>query len=44
MLSNLISWSAAAFGGAPFRLSKSTALDASGWWLDGIYCQYDTGY
>ena len=30
MLSNLINWSAAAFGGAPFRLSKCTALGSAG--------------
>ena len=30
MLSNIISWSTAAFGGAPFRLVKSTALGSAG--------------
>ena len=30
MLSNSIIWSAAAFGGAPFRLNKSTALGSAG--------------
>ena len=30
MLSNNISWSTAAFGGAPFRLSKCTALGSAG--------------
>ena len=30
MLSNIISWSTAAFGGAPFRLSKCTALGSAG--------------
>lgn len=30
MLSNIISWSTAAFGGAPFRFSKCTALESAG--------------
>ena len=30
MLSNLISWSAAAIGGAPFRFNKCTALGSAG--------------
>ena len=30
MLSNIISWSTAAFGGTPFRFSKCTALDSAG--------------
>ena len=30
MLSNIISRSTAALGGAPFRLSKCTALDSAG--------------
>ena len=30
MLSNIISWSTAAFGGAPFCLKKCTALDSAG--------------
>lgn len=30
MLSNMINWSTAAFGGAPFRLSKCTALGSAG--------------
>lgn len=30
MLSNMINWSTAALGGAPFRLNKSTALDSAG--------------
>ena len=30
MLSNIISWSTAAFGGTPFRFKKSTALGSAG--------------
>lgn len=30
MLSNIISWSTAAFGGTPFRLNKCTALGSTG--------------
>ena len=30
MLSNIILWSTAAFGGAPFRLKKCTALTSAG--------------
>ena len=30
MLSNMISWSTAAFGGTPFRLSRCTALGSAG--------------
>ena len=30
MLSNIISWSTAAFGGTPFRLSKCTSLGSAG--------------
>ena len=30
MLSNMINWSTAAFGGAPFRLNKCTALGSAG--------------
>lgn len=30
MLSNVITWSTAAFGGTPFRLNKCTALDSAG--------------
>ena len=30
MLSNIINWSTAAVGGAPFRLNKCTALGSAG--------------
>lgn len=30
MLSNIISWSTAAFGGAPFLFNKCTALGSAG--------------
>nr|DAX07886.1 MAG TPA: hypothetical protein [Microviridae sp.] len=30
MISNIILWSTAAFGGAPYRLNKCTALGSAG--------------